>query len=394
MSSTLDDLIALLLQKQHPFTEETFLQAAVMFRQASAQKGSMLRQQVNLAACLYLDVTGERLSQPRVVQIGGWGSRNDVLADIANFHRGRRPTTSTSSVAALPSVLPGVGMGASDALQIATQQGLEAARKMIEESVRSEFENRLTAASQDFSRRLADYEEVVNEAVRRQDAAEAQRLLIERKLDEANQMITSISEDTAQTKAELEAHKIQTRALTENLARDRAALDAANMLAVDLKEKLEKANISIEAERRQALLHLDASRQKDVAIDKIRALLEKEKESAAGLQVKIVQITGMNTALANDNKRLEEALTAAASHKTTLESFREAVVKASTEQEALVAKATGDLLAGVDKAVATIDAGNVEKIAELSASLSTSFASALQNVLVEIEKLVKEDRAK
>jgi hypothetical protein len=394
MSNSLDDLIALLLQKQHPFSEETFLQAMTMYRQESPIKGSMLRQQVNLAACLYLDVTGERPSQPRVVQIGGWGSRNDVLADIANFHRGRRPTTQTSSIAALPSVLPGVGMKAGDALLIATQQGLEAARKMIEDSVRAEFETRLAAASEDFSQRLAAYEEVVNEAGNRKDLAEAQRLLMERKLDEANQMITTISAGTARTQAELEANKVQNRALTENLVRDRAALDATNMLIVDLKEKLEKASTSDEAERRQALLHLDASRQKDVVIDKIRALLEKEKEGAAGLQVKIVQLTSSNAALASDNKRLESALAAAASHEATLESLREAIVKASAEQYAVIAKVTSDLLAGMDKAVAKIDAGNVRKFEELSASLSASLTGGLQDVLAGVEKIVKNDKEK
>lgn len=290
--STLDDLVALLLQGQHPFDDEAFRQAGSLYRLDSPVKGAVVRQQVNLAACLYLEVKGERPTEPRVKSLGGWGSRNDILADIGAFHSGRRPVSSSTLSNALPALPASSGMKAGDALQIVMQQGLEAAQRMITESVRAEFEERLQHAQEDFSRRLKNFEEMALEAGRRQESAESQRLILERKLDETLERSTAVVAELAVAKAEGESAKIQTVALIETVQRERAALDAANVEIRHLGEKLTRAMESAEQERRQQLLGLDAVRQKDVQIEKIRSSLEKATDRAAQLEVELTKVRG------------------------------------------------------------------------------------------------------
>jgi hypothetical protein len=384
--SSFEDYVALLREKLCPFTEEEFRSSIALYRHDNSLfRGAALRQQVNLAACLYLEVNSERPSEPRVKAVGGWGSRNDLLADIARFHSGSRPATSVSVTSALPSISSGQGMMVGDALQIATSQGLEAAQKMIEASVKGEFESRLQAATEEFARRTRAFEEMVAEAQRRQEAAESQRLIIERKLDEALQSNIKLSSDAAAAIASYGASQIQTEALIENLSRERAARDQAAIELIDLSKRLSDSIEATERERRQQLLHLDASRQKDAQIDKIKALLEKEREACAALQVKIVQLTGANEALVRDNKRLEEKASAAESNAQTLDSFKAAIVAAAVEQDDVISKATKTLMQGVDRAVADIG----KNVSEQSIAIQSVIGGKLQEVLALSDDLLK-----
>lgn len=389
--SSFEDYVALLREKLCPFTEEDFRSSIALYRHDnSIFRGAALRQQVNLAACLYLEVNSERPSEPRVKAVGGWGSRNDLLGDIGRFHSGARPTSSVSVTSALPSISPGQGMRVGDALQIATSQGLEAAQKMIEAAVKGDFDNRLQAATEEFARRTRAFEDMVADAQRRQEAAESQRLIIERKLDEALQSNIKLSSDAAAAIASYGAAQIQTEALIENLSRERVARDQAGAELLDLSKRLTDSMESTERERRQQLLHLDASRQKDAQIEKIKALFEKERESSAALQVKVVQLTSANAALASDNKRLEEKVATAESNAQTLDSFKAAIVAAAADQDAVISKATKTLMQGVDRAVTDIG----KSVSEQSIAIQSAIGGKLQEVLALSEDLLEIARTK
>ena len=360
--TTLDDLVALLIQGQHPFEEDALRQACAMYRANSPIRGATVRKQVNLAICLYLDVIGERVTERRVSELGGWGSRNDVLADVGSFHRGSRPTSGVSMAVAMPALLPAMGLKAGDALQMAMLQGLEAAQRMIEQSVKSEFDQRLKVAQEDFNRRLTNFEGMVTEATRRQEAAESQRLILERRLDEAGVTIAALSGQIAAGTATWESVKTTNSALTETLARERNALDT---LAVENRRLSEQYKESIELadrERRSNLLNVEALRQREAANEKLRASMEKLNELRVQLEMDVVKLKA----------QIAE---------------RESASQAAANVQSVILEAMGSNSAAIERGMDAIKTDSQNSMIEVKKQIASEIAAASDRQSEQIERV-------
>lgn len=333
LKTSLDDLVALLIAGKAPFGDEDFIAAATFYRHNSA-RGALGRQQVNLAACLYLQVKGERIAEPRIRELGGWGSRNDMLADMAGFNRGRRPATASP----VGSASLALGAPPADVLQIAVSQGLEAAQRALEASIRKDFDLRVNEIQELANQRVAAAEHNVLAATELKEAAQAESRMMEQKYDAAITGRTELTNRAAAAEARAEELATQVSALTASLAQANERLAAAEQGARALQVQLSDLQAQREAERREHLLALDRARHgqdqllaaQQGEISRLGTLLEKAQESGE--------------AHAQAARRAES-------------------LAASTQAElaAAVAK-TGDLQAQVE--ALTAQAGKINEIAE------------------------------
>lgn len=253
--TSLDDLVALLLQGQAPFGDAEFIEAAQAYRR-QMPGGSLARTQVNLAACLYLHVRGERITEPRVRDLGGWGQRNAMLADIASFQRGHRPSTRVS----IGKSMLQLGAPAADVLHIAVSQGLEAAQKAMEADLQARFDLRAAEIQAVADQRVQAAERNALAATELKEAAQAQVKLLEQKFD---QMVLERADLLGKAEASESRAKdlaVQVESLTASLqeaqARVRRQDEEIGQLRAQIADFVQKR----EHERKEHLLALDRAR--------------------------------------------------------------------------------------------------------------------------------------
>lgn len=282
--TTLDDLVALLLQGQSPFGDAEFIEAARVYR--TQMRGAMARQQVNLAACLYQQVNNERPTEPRIRELGGWGQRNDMLADIAAFNRGSRPSSSASiGKAALSLQAPGVNV-----LHLAMTQGLEAAQKQLEAQVRQEFNVRVEEIQRLADQRVQAAERNAMAATELKEAAQAEARLLESKFDQAITGRTELTNKVAAAEARADALATQVESLTTTLAQANERVAAAEQGVRTLQAQLDELHARRDAEHREHLLALDKARHgndqllgaQQAEIARLGGLLERAQEAGEG----------------------------------------------------------------------------------------------------------------
>lgn len=282
--TTLDDLVAMLLQGEAPFGDAEFIDAARAYR--TMARGALARQQVNMAACLYLTVKNERPTEPRIRELGGWGQRNDVLADITGFNRGMRPSTSTSmGKAALALSAP-----ASSILQMAMSQGLDAAQKALEDDLRRDFNVQVEEIQRLADQRVQAAERNAMAATELKEAAQAESKLMEHKFDQAITGRTELTNKAAAAESRAQELATQVASLTSTLAQANERLAMAEQGARSLQAQLDEFHARREAERREHMLALDRARHgndqllaaQQGEISRLGALLEKTQEAGEG----------------------------------------------------------------------------------------------------------------
>lgn len=376
--TTLDDLVALLLQGQSPFGDAEFIEAARVYR--TQMRGAMARQQVNLAACLYLQVNSDRPTEPRIRELGGWGQRNDVLADIAAFNRGSRPSSSTAlGAAALSLSAPGVNV-----LHIAMTQGLEAAQKQLEADVRKEFEVRIEEIQRLADQRVQAAEQNALGATELKEAAQAESRLLETKFDQAIIGRTELSNRAAAAEARADALSTQVESLTGTLSLANDRLATAEQLARALQAQLDDLHARRESERREHMLAMDKARHgqdqmlgnQQAEIARLGSLLEKSQEAA--------EANGLAARRAESLVASSQAELSAASAK---------IADLEEQLAALVAQAgrtveLGALIANLGTSLEGIR-GTVASLQEQAARASdiANVMTAIEGVAAEIKKI-------
>jgi chromosome segregation ATPase len=282
LKTSLDDLVALLLQGQAPFGDAEFIAASTFYRQ-NRPGGAIARAQVNLSACLYLSVKGERITEPRIRELGGWGQRNAMLTDMASFNRGHRPTTSGTTGKSMLAL----GAPAADVLQIAVSQGLEAAQKAIEASMQERFERRVEEIEVLADQRVLAAERNAMAATELKEAAQAESRLLEQKFDQAVTGRTELTNRAVAAESRAEGLAAQVAAITASLTQANERLMAAEQGSRALQAQLDELQERREAERRDHMLALDRARHgndqllatQQGEISRLAALLERSQES-------------------------------------------------------------------------------------------------------------------
>lgn len=283
IKTSLDDLVSLLLQGQAPFGDAEFIAAAHFYR-SHTKGGSIARAQVNLAAALYLQVKEERVTEPRIRELGGWGQRNHVLADIASFQHGQRPTTSAS----MGKSMLALGAPAADVLQIAVSQGLEAAQKALEAQLQERFDRRIEEIQTLADQRVLAAERNALAATELKEAAQAEARLLEQKFDQAVTGRTELTNRAAAAEARAGELATQVQALTGVLGETKDRLAKAEDDVHVLRSQLADISRQREADRKDYMLALDRARHgndqvlaaQQAEISRLTTLLEKSQ--AAG----------------------------------------------------------------------------------------------------------------
>ncbi len=278
MTTSLDDLVGLLLQGKAPFGDPEFAEAARTYRSTN-RGGAAVRKQVNLAACLYLQAKGERIVEPRVRELGGWGSRNDVLADMGEFTKGQRPATTVSMGKAMLSL----GAPSVDILHLAMSQGLEAAHKALEAEMQAKFDKRIEEIQVLAEQRVLAAERNVLAATELKEAAQAQATLLEQKFDQAIMERVDLNREIATAQAKVSELTTQVGALTAALEDANARATRAEEEARALQQRLNEASAKREAEHKEHMLALDRARHgndqllatQQAEISRLGAMLEK-----------------------------------------------------------------------------------------------------------------------
>lgn len=282
LKTSLDDLVALLLQGQAPFGDTEFIAACAFYRQ-NRPGGAIARAQVNLAACLYLSVKGERITEPRIRELGGWGQRNALLSDMASFNRGQRPASASS----MGKSMLALGAPAADVLQIAVSQGLEAAQRAIETEMQARFDRRVEEIQTLADQRVLAAERNAMAVTELKEAAQAESRMMEQKFDQALIGRTELTNRAVAAEARAQELATQVSALTASLATANERLAAAEEGARTLQVQLSDLQALRETERRDHLLALDRARHgqdqllatQQGEISRLGALLEKAQES-------------------------------------------------------------------------------------------------------------------
>ena len=283
LKTSLDDLVALLIQGQAPFGDPEFIAAATYYR-TNTSGGAIVRQQVNLAAALYLQVKGERVTEPRIRELGGWGSRNHLLADIASFNRGNRPTTSAS----MGKSMMALGAPAADVLQIAVSQGLEAAQKALEKDLQARFDRRIEEIQTLADQRVLAAERNAMAATELKEAAQAESRLMEQKFDRAIMERGELTSRAVAAESRAGELATQVSALTSALAESQERLAQAEEDLASMRAQIAEIGSKREAERKEHMLALDRARHgndqimatQQAEISRLAAMLEKSQ--AAG----------------------------------------------------------------------------------------------------------------
>jgi chromosome segregation ATPase len=220
------------------------------------------------------------------VELGGWGSRNDVLADITAFGRGMRPSTSTGlGKAALALAAPSTSI-----LQMAMSQGLDAAHKALEKELRQTFDAQVAEIQRLADQRVQAAERNALAATELKEAAQAESKLLESKFDQAITGRTELTNKVVAAEARAQELATQVAALTAALAQANERLATAEQGARTLQSQLDEINARREAERREHMLALDRARHgndqllatQQADISRLGSLLEKAQDAGEG----------------------------------------------------------------------------------------------------------------
>lgn len=313
---TLDDLVALLGQGQVTFGDAEFSAAAAEYRNGAAP-GKHSRRQVNLAACLYLQAKGEPITLPRVTDLGGWGQRNTMLQDIADFVRhGERPSTTTTAVQALASTRA----PARSVMETAISQGIAAAEQILEANLRTEYEERLARINEVADLRVHAADQRAAKANELKESAQAQAQLLEQRYDALLQTQDELKRSEASAVARADELSHQVTALSRSVSEANSRANGLEADLADLRRQLSEAFEEREATRKSHLLALDQARHANdqnlskltSAISSAHAEREVTQAKAAAAEALATQLKAANSVLQAELEQVRKALTSQA----------------------------------------------------------------------------------
>lgn len=377
IKTSLDDLVSLLLQGQAPFDDQAFVAAAHFYR-TSTPGGAATRTQVNLAACLYLDIKGERITEPRLRDLGAWGQRNAVLADIASFTRGRRPVTSVGSGRSLMAL----GAPPADVLQIAVSQGLDAAQKALEGILQDRFDKRIDEIQALADQRVLAAERNTMAATELKEAAQAESRMLEQKFDQAITGRTELSNRAAAAEARAGELSTQVAAITTALSEANAQAQSAQSEVSALRDKVEGLLAKSDADRKESMLAIDRARHNS---DQLLSTQQGEISRLAGLLEKS-QAAGEEHAQAARRAEAEVASTRA-----ELAAAVDKIGDLQDQIEALTAQVSeAQARAGrVDEVLAAIGEARADVIRLGEAAATSEEFQSLSAILTEVSDSVQ-----